>query len=125
MNEDGSNAYFTRKYENNRNLGNNQRGDGVKFHGRGPMQLTGRWNYGACSKSLSGNQNTLLNNPGLVATDPRYSWGCSGWFWNFRKLNALADRGAIAQIGVRVNGGGNGASERVKYYNRAKRCLGI
>lgn len=47
IDEYGSTAYFTRMYENRPDLGNNQPGDGARFHGRGFVQLTGRRNYTA------------------------------------------------------------------------------
>lgn len=50
--ERGGNAYFKKMYDKDgsrphiaKQLGNTQKGDGVKFHGRGYVQLTGRNNY--------------------------------------------------------------------------------
>src|SRR6476646_3148070 len=40
------------EYEGNKVLGNTQRGDGVRFKGRGPIQLTVRWNYTHYAKLL-------------------------------------------------------------------------
>ncbi len=68
--EYGSDAYFFRMYDIEgqrpdvaRDLGNTQPGDGVKFHGRGYVQLTGRRNYQDMSNRLGVD---LVGNPELA-----------------------------------------------------------
>lgn len=74
INEMGGDAYFFRMYDKNgerpsvaRALGNTQVGDGVRFHGRGYVQLTGRNNYTRMA-ALTGAD--LVGHPDL-ALDPR------------------------------------------------------
>jgi murein DD-endopeptidase MepM/ murein hydrolase activator NlpD len=53
-------------YEGRSDLGNTQPGDGVKFKGRGFVQLTGRVNYDKYSKIVG---KDLINNPELLQQD--------------------------------------------------------
>lgn len=107
-------------YEGRRDLGNTQPGDGVRFKGRGPIQLTGRANYTAASRALGVD---LVSNPHLAAT-PEIGFRIAQWFWNSRGLNAYADAGNFDAITYRVNGGYNGKAARDAYYARARQVLG-
>ena len=57
IHERGGAKYFFDMYDKDgerpkvaKDLGNTQKGDGVRFHGRGYVQLTGRSNYGKAGK---------------------------------------------------------------------------
>jgi putative chitinase len=107
-------------YEGRGDLGNTQPGDGMRFKGRGPIQLTGRANYAAASQALGID---LVNNP-TRAADPDVGFRTAAWYWNNRNLNSYADAGNFDAITYRVNGGYNGKAERDAYYNRALQVLG-
>ncbi|MFT3711918.1 MAG: LysM peptidoglycan-binding domain-containing protein [Archangium sp.] len=107
-------------YEGRRDLGNTQPGDGVRYKGRGPIQLTGRSNYTAASRALGVD---LVNHPELAAT-PEVGFRIAQWFWNSRNLNSYADARNFDAITLRVNGGYNGKASRDAYYARAKQVLG-
>lgn len=120
IHESGSFKYLTeldtgKAYEHRKDLGNVNDGDGVKFKGRGYIQITGRNNYNAVSQSFFGND-LLIKEPELLAT-PEYGMRSAFWFWDTRKLNDLADKQFIETITKRINGGLNGFSDRVHYYN--------
>jgi predicted chitinase len=115
--------YSGERYEGRSDLGNNQPGDGKRFKGRGPIQLTGRANYAAFSKAM-GQGDLFTRQPELVAT---YEWGfkAAAWFWNSRGLNKYADEGKFNAITFLINGGCMGYKNRDYRYAVAKKALGI
>ena len=106
-------------YEGRKDLGNTQPGDGMRFKGRGPIQLTGRANYRAAGKALGLD---LEHNPKQAAS-PEVGFRTAAWFWNSRNLNSLRTQGDFRGITKRVNGGYNGLADREAYYKRALNAL--
>jgi hypothetical protein len=93
--EHGGASYF-RRYEGRRDLGNTQPGDGVKYHGRGFVQLTGRDNYRKASMVTGVD---LLANPDRamepdLAAKIMINGMTNGWFTSRRLssyFNATVD----------------------------------
>ena len=108
-------------YEWRTDLGNTKSGDGVRFKGRGLIQVTGRANYGECGRALGVD---LISNPQRLGD---YDLAClsAGWYWDSRNLNNFADRDDILAITKIINGGTNGLADRQSYLARAKRVFGI
>lgn len=106
-------------YEGRKDLGNTQPGDGPRYKGRGPIQLTGRANYRACGQALGVD---LENHPELAA-DPSYAFRVAGWFWTSKRLNALADVPNFKEITHRINGGYLGEEDREAFYQKALSVL--
>lgn len=95
-------------YEGRADLGNTQKGDGFRYKGRGPLQLTGRANYRDYGQRLGID---LEGNPALAAT-PFAGLRIALEFWKVKGLNALADKDDVTGITRRINGGSNGLAER-------------
>ena len=108
-----------RAYEGRRNLGNVQKGDGVRFKGRGYIQLTGRANYNAASTALGLD---LVNHPELAAK-PQNAARVAAWFWTKNNLNKPAEAGNFDQVTRTINGGLNGKADRDKLYQAATKVL--
>lgn len=102
-------------YEGRKDLGNIQSGDGVKYKGRGLIQITGRTNYALCSLALD---LPLLETPGLLAQLPA-SVLSAGWFFQNNNLNSYCDKVDFYGLTKRINGGLNGIEDRVLLYKRA------
>jgi predicted chitinase len=107
-------------YEGRKDLGNTHKGDGKRYKGRGPIQLTGRANYRAAGKALGYD---FEAHPTVVAT-PKWGFKVAAWFWKTRGLNKYADSKSFDTITRRINGGLNGKADRDSHYRKAKSVLG-
>lgn len=108
-------------YEDRSDLGNTQPGDGVRFKGRGLIQITGRTNYLDCGKALGVD---LISNPQRLA-EPDLACRSAGWYWGTRSLNDYADKDDIDTITYLINGGYNGFDERKHFLQVAKQVLKV
>ena len=105
-------------------LGNTEPGDGKRFKGRGPIQITGRANYRRYGALLGLD---LLADPARAA-GPDVGFRIAGLFWRENGLNELADiatDNTFQKITKRINGGLNGLAERQKFYERARQVLNV
>ena len=102
-----------------RRLGNTKPGDGKRFKGRGPIQITGRDN---CKRYGAPMQRDLVAEPQLAAT-PQVGFTTAALFGQKNGLNALADAGDFRAITQRINGNQNGAAERERFCRRALEVL--
>ena len=100
-------------YANRMGNGPESSGDGWKYRGRGPIQLTGKDNYTAFANHIG--RPDVLTNPDIVATELAFESAI--FFFQKNGLFAIADKGVtdavITQITKRVNGGTHGLDDRI------------
>jgi len=110
-------------YEWRSDLGNVNAGDGRRYKGRGPIQLTGRANYRSASGRVGAN----------VESDPeRVNMPSMGFkttidFWNNNGLSRYCVTGSadeFKQLTRRINGGYNGLKDREAKFARARSAMG-
>lgn len=113
-----------RGYEGRADLGNTRPGDGKRFMGRGPIQVTGRHNYTRLSQwahkeGLVPTPTFFVDNP-TELEKPRYGFLGAVWYWTTqRPLNRLSDAGDLTGATRAINGGTNGINDRRARYTRA------
>jgi predicted chitinase len=127
------------------NLGNWSPNDASIFRGRGPFQLTGRYNYQefadyAVANGLIDPADPFMTFPAqmvmpdllhpTVVGNPALGMNAAGFFWgqlDGHRLNDLVDAGAYAspdQVTTVVNGPGlNGLAARISSYVRIRSLL--
>ena len=106
-------------YANRMGNGDGASGDGFRYRGRGIIQLTGREKYRITGAALG----VGLEASPELAQSPEVAFKAAGLFWKSSGLNELADAGDFRTITQRINGGQNGAADRLKYFEIAKRVL--
>jgi len=108
------------RYEGRRDLGNVVPGDGERFKGRGPIQITGRDNYTRCGAVIG---LPLAEQPELLE-QPEPGALAAGWFWAVNDCGPACDAPdpvlAVTRI---INGGTNGLADRRNRYDAAVKAV--
>ena len=112
-----------RVYAGRMGNGSPESGDGWKYRGRGPIQLTGKNNYTKFAQSMFDNWQDIVDNPDLVSQDKQIALMSAIWFWNINDLNRYADVDDIKTMTRIINGGYNGLEDRVHHYEGAIQLL--
>lgn len=115
--------------------GNEESGDGYKYHGRGMIQLTGKSAYRDFTKTHNGynsnDERDFVENPDLVVDNIEYGVESAFAFWvkktdsKGRHLNDVAKTDNVEAVTWLVNGGPNGYSDRVIRFNAVAKLLEI
>lgn len=99
--------------------GSESSGDGWRYRGRGPIQLTFKDNYARAGQALG---LPLVEQPDLL-TDPDVGARAAAWFWADRRIGALADANDLEGVTRKINGGTHGLEDRRRYLQTAMRVL--
>ena len=116
-------------YEDRKDLGNTQKGDGKKYKGRGPIQVTGRNNYKKIYEEFFipnglGEYN-IVENPEL-GSDPRIgSLMTIGWLYTNPKVIKALNNHDVKASTEAINGGLNGFSNRINIINGLLKEAGL
>lgn len=89
-------------------------GDGWRFHGRGPLQITGRANYQACAAAI---HEPLIERPELLLL-PAIGIKSACWYWRSRDLNRVDDDDSALAETRAINGGTHGLASRQAYLDK-------
>jgi predicted chitinase len=112
MEERGSPAYFTKKYEQHKKtariLGNKVKGDGERYKGRGYIQLTGRDNYTRAGAALG---LPLAQQPDLAAR-PDVAAKVAVWYWQNRVAPKIKDFSNTGAVTKKINPASKGLQSR-------------
>jgi putative chitinase len=126
--EEGSKRYFMRYDPSSKNpdhkktarrLGNTKAGDGERFKGRGHLQITGRWNYGAVGRLIGVD---LIKNPELLEK-PAIAAKASIAFWKMRVQPNVTDYNNVRQVTLPINSGLDKLSQRTSTFKNYKQLL--
>lgn len=94
-------------------------GDGWKFRGAGPGQLTGRDNITRFAKAMGMTVEQAL---AYIRTIEGGVMSFA-WFWSVNDLNRLADTPGVTDETRRINGGTHGLADREARFNRTVAAL--
>ena len=99
------------QYEGRKDLGNIYKGDGVKYKGRGFIQITGRYNYTQAAKDLGID---LVKHPEL-AERPDVAAKVTWWYWKNRVRPNVASFADVKQVTKQINPALRGLEKRRQF----------
>lgn len=108
-----------KQYEGRKDLGNTIQGYGVKYKGRGYIQITGYFNYKLVGEYFGVD---FLSYPEKLAQNP-WNMLSAGWFWKAKNINSLADKDDIVLITKKINGGLNGLDDRRNWFEKVSKII--
>jgi predicted chitinase len=129
------------KYENNKQLGNCQPGDGSRFKGRGFKQLTGRYNYAEywCFKGWlkkgkdfdigwehsETKRYPKIDDPDRVIATTFNCIDAGAWYITLYRNRTVAamDQDDVLKVTKAINGGDTALAERTEFTNRIRKVL--
>lgn len=103
-------------YEGRSDLGNTQPGDGKRYKGRGPTQITGRANYRRYGAKIG----IDIERHPEIAAFPSIGLHLALEYWKANGLNTLADADNVLGITKLINGGTNGLADRKAHLAKVK-----
>ncbi len=101
-------ALANKVYANRMGNGDEASGDGWRYRGAGPLQVTGKANWTAFADAMA------------MSLDAALAYGrtieggvmAAAWFWESNDINRLADTPGVNDETRRINGGENGLADR-------------
>ena len=114
MKEIGGEKYFNKLYDPKTSprtakiLGNTKVGDGIRYHGRGFIQITGRDNYRMAGEAL----NLPLEQKPELASKPAVAAKIAVWYWKTRVKPFVQNFADTAAVTKKINPAMRGLEDR-------------
>ena len=118
MKELGGDKYFNKLYDPKTSprtakiLGNTKVGDGIRYHGRGFIQITGRDNYRMAGDALG----LPLEQRPELASNPAIAAKIAVWYWKTRVKPYIKNFADTASVTKKINPAMRGLDDRQSYF---------
>ena len=125
MKEMGGDKYFNKLYDPKTSprtakiLGNTKIGDGIRYHGRGFIQITGRDNYRMAGEAL----NLPLEKHPELASKPAIAAKIAIWYWKTRVKPGITNFADTAAVTKKINPAMRGLQDRHEYFKDYKNII--
>lgn len=125
MKEIGGKDYFNKRYDPKvapktaKILGNKHAGDGVKYHGRGYIQITGRDNYRMAGEALG----LPLEQKPELAAKPEVAAKIAVWYWKTRVKPFVSNFADTSTVTKYINPAMRGLDDRAANFRSYKNII--